>query len=222
MDQALQSDEITVQGYSSRYAAAVDDLLGIEGGLVDDPSDRGGTTKYGISLRFLATTGAFDDDGDGKADFDLNMDGDLDGHDVRMLTVGDARYLYLRCFWKPLDAEVWPKPIGEMMFDQAVNGGLTAARKMLQRAINQSLMEARVRMGAKTAPETLKLDGALGDLSLAAVIWVMRYPALGMPAIVMNYRQAVRDRYRSIVARFPSQQKYLRGWLARAERLGRV
>jgi lysozyme family protein len=31
-------------------------------------------------------------------------------------------------------------PIGEMLFDQGVNGGLTAARKLLQRAINTGLL----------------------------------------------------------------------------------
>ena len=41
-------------------------LLEIEGGWVNDPKDRGGATKYGISLRFLAAEGAFDADGDGR------------------------------------------------------------------------------------------------------------------------------------------------------------
>jgi hypothetical protein len=76
-------DDILVQGYTTRYAAAAKKLLLIEGGFVDDPTDRGGTTKYGISLRFLAAAGAFDSDGDGIADFDLDMDGDIDGADVR-------------------------------------------------------------------------------------------------------------------------------------------
>jgi lysozyme family protein len=57
----------------------VNDVLGTEGGFVDDKVDRGGTTKFGISLRFLAAEGAFDADGDGKADFDLDLDGDIDG-----------------------------------------------------------------------------------------------------------------------------------------------
>jgi hypothetical protein len=83
-------DDILVQGYTTRYAAAAKKLLLIEGGFVDDPTDRGGTTKYGISLRFLAAAGAFDSDGDGIADFDLDMDGDIDGADVRKLTRGDA------------------------------------------------------------------------------------------------------------------------------------
>jgi lysozyme family protein len=221
MEPATDPDEITVTAYSQRYSDAVDELLGIEGGLVDDPVDRGGTTKFGISLRFLAAEGAFDEDGDGIADFDLDMDGDIDGADIRKLTVGDARYLYHRCFWKPLEAESFPRPIGEMLFDQGVNGGMVAARKLLQRAINTCLMEARNRIKSNSAPDLLKVDGALGRKSRDALIWVLRYPAFGMPAIIKGYRDAVRERYRAIVARYPSQQRFLRGWLARAERLGR-
>ena len=222
MEPAPETPEITVTAFSSRYRAAVDELLGIEGGFVDDPVDQGGATKYGISLRFLAAEGAFDEDGDGKADFDLDMDGDIDGADIRKLTRGDAVYLYHRCFWVPLDCERFPAPIGEMLFDQGVNGGIVTARKLLQRALNASLMEAHARMGSKTAPALLNVDGVLADKSRAALIWVLRYPAFGMPAIVKNYREAVRERYRQIVARYPSQKRFLRGWLARAERLGRV
>lgn len=211
---------VTVEGYSPRYRAAVDRLLGIEGGYVNDASDAGGATKYGISLRFLAADGAFDEDHDGKADFDLDMDGDIDAADIRKLTLGDARYLYLRCFWRPLECETHARPIGEMLFDQGVNGGMAAARKLLQQALNICTVKART-AGATAAPAALLVDGALGPKSRAAEDWVLSWPALGMPAIIDAYRTAARDRYRAIVRRYPSQQKYLRGWLARAEGLGR-
>ncbi len=217
--EAAQNQDIVVPSWSPRYVAAVAELLDIEGGHVNDPVDRGGETKYGISLRFLAAEGAFDSDGDGRGDFDLDLDGDIDGADIRQLTRADARVLYHRCFWQKLEADRLARPIGEMVFDQAVNGGLTAAKKLLQRAINQCLMEAR-KIGAP-APNNLRVDGALGAESLAAMGWVLRYPGKGMPALVEAYRDAVRERYRQIVGRNPSQQRFLRGWLARAERLGR-
>lgn len=223
-NQANSDAEIVVTAYSQRYLDASAELIDVsEGGakVTNDPVDRGGTTKFGISLRFLASEGAFDEDGDGKADFDLDMDGDIDGADVRALTRGDAVFLYHRCFWKRLDCESHPRPLGEMLFDQGVNGGLVAARKLLQRALNTSLMEARQRMGSNSAPALLKVDGVLGDLSREAEIWVLKYPAFGMPAIIANYRAAARERYRAIAARYPSQRRFLNGWLARADRLGR-
>lgn len=214
------SEGITVQGYSQRYADAVAELLDTEGGFVDDPVDRGGTTKYGISLRFLKAEGAFDADGDGIADFDLDFDGDIDGRDIRKLTRGDAIFLYLKCFWQPVGADQLPKPLGEAVFDQAVNGGLSAGKKLLQRAVNMCLMQAQ-RDGAGGVPATLTVDGSLGAQTRAAISWVLRRPGQGMPVLMEAYRDAVRERYQAIVRRYPLQRRFLRGWLARAERIGR-
>lgn len=209
---------ITVEGYSPRYARAVRKLLAIEGGFVDDPKDRGGATKYGISLRFLAAEGSFDEDGDGKADFDLDLDGDIDGQDIRKLTRGDAIFLYHRCFWTPLQADTFTAPIGEMLFDQAVNGGAQAARKLLQRAINECIL---LMPASKTRISLLKVDGAIGEQTRTALRTVLAWKSLGVPAMVTAYRDAVRERYHAIARRFPSQQRFLKGWLARADELGR-
>lgn len=211
-------DEILVQAYSARYAAAARKLRGIEGGLVDDPADNGGATKYGISLRFLKAEGAIDLDADGLADFDLDFDGDIDGADVRKLTWGDAAFLYYRCFWLRLGADGYAEPLGEMLFDQAVNGGIVAARKLLQRAINACLARAPA---ARTRPAPLAVDGQIGPLTQAALLWVIAYPALGMPALVPAFRTAAADRYRAIVAADRTQKRFLKGWLARAEALGK-
>lgn len=209
---------IVIQGYTLRYRAAASRLLGVEGGHVNDPIDRGGETKFGISLRFLAAEGAFDDDRDGKADFDLDMDGDIDGADIRALTKGDAIYLFHRCFWRPLQAETFAVPVGEMMFDQAVNGGLTTARKLLQRSVNQCLLQIPL---SQIGRGLLSVDGQIGPATLSAIAYVTTWPQLGVPALVSAYRDAARERYRLIANRFPSQKRYLRGWLTRADQLGR-
>ncbi len=204
--------EIVVEGWTPRYGRAFSKLLKIEGGFVDDPVDRGGATKYGISLRFLKAEGQFDEDGDGYADFDINMDGDINGADIRKLTIGDARYLYLRCFWRVLECDTFVEPIGEMLFDQGVNGGNQAARKMLQRAINNCL--------ARTGHAMITVDRRIGPQTRAAMDKVVMCPRLGLGALIEAFREVVRDRYRAIVRRNPSQQRFLRGWLRRADELG--
>lgn len=208
------SKPIIVEGYTPRYRVAVNKLLGIEGGYVNDPVDRGGATKYGISLRFLVTEGKIDADGDGLADFDLDMDGDIDGRDIRQLTIGDAVWLYYECFWKRGGIEQLPEPIGEMVFDQGVNGGLKAAKKMLQRALNAVLREHRYR----TIP--LQVDGAIGEKTLSVLeSMVARH---GVQEIAQAYREAAKDRYLAIVRANPSQGRFIKGWLRRAEELGRA
>lgn len=205
--------EIVVEGYSERYAEAFRKLLGIEGGFVDDPADRGGATKYGISLRFLKAAGDIDEDLDGYADFDLDFDGDIDGRDIRKLSLGDARYLYLKFFWEELECESFPEPIGEMLFDQGVNGGNHAARKLLQRAINYVIASHSYRTAS------LKIDGQIGPQTRSMLdSMIARH---GVDEIVQEYRFVVKDRYKAIVRRNPSQARFLNGWLNRAEALGR-
>lgn len=202
----LQND-ITVYGYSQRFVDEVRRVLVKEGGHVNDPVDRGGETKYGISLRFLVAAGDIDKDADGFADFDLDMDGDIDGADIRKLTTGDAIYLYYVHFWKKYECDHYPKPLGEAIFDQAVNGGGRAAQRLLQQALN--ILPLSVDIAD---------DGRVGMQTRAALDEAIRRHS--MDEIIDAYRKAARIRYRSIVARNPSQQRFLRGWLNRANAIG--
>lgn len=205
------SDEITVNAWSERFSAAVKSLLKTEGGFVNHPKDPGGATKFGISLRFLLAEGKVDRDGDGHADFDLDMDGDIDVADIRALTEADAKMLYDHCFWRRLNCESLPRPIGEMVFDQAVNGGSKAAIKILQRAINF----------AGQPGDAIGVDGDFGQLSRDAMWRVIRNPSKGMPALVVAFREMAKARYRSLVRANPDLGVFLNGWLRRASELGR-
>lgn len=200
--------------YSRRYAAAVAKLLSVEGGFSDNPADRGGATKYGISLRFLKDEGKIDANHDGLADFDLDMDGDIDGADVRLLSPINAVSLYYRCFWQRDNCESFAAPIGEMLFDQAVNAGGLAAKKLLQTAINSCSVHI-------AGVPRLVVDGVLGVKTRAAMAAVVEHPALGMAALAEAYREAARARYRAIAAADSSQRQFLHGWLNRADELGR-
>lgn len=212
------SQDITVKAYSQRYLAAFAELIGVEGGFVNDPVDRGGATKYGISLRFLKSEGAFDEDGDGIAEFDLDMDGDIDGIDIRNLTIADAKALYRKFFWDMVEAERLPRPLGEMVFDQAVNGGRLAAKKLLQRAINRCLIRASNIPGR---PALLVSDGNLGPATQTTLRWVQSRVTLGTAALIPAYREVAEQRYLDIIFRNPSQKKYQNGWVRRARELGR-
>jgi len=108
---------IVVHAYTPRYQAALDKLVGTEGAFVDDPLDHGGATKYGLSLRYLlAQTKA---QPALAAKFDLDMDGDIDGRDVSLLTKGDAAWIYHDFFWQWLRCESWPLPLAGGRFMRA-------------------------------------------------------------------------------------------------------
>lgn len=109
------------------FDGAFERLRGHEGGYVHDPRDPGGETKFGISRR------SYPDE------------------DIKGMTIERAKSIYLRDFWAVARCDVLPESIRFDVFDMAVNSGVTAAIRVLQRA-------------AGTTP-----DGVIGPLTLGAV-----------------------------------------------------
>lgn len=101
-------------------ASLIDRVIDREGGYVDNPADRGGPTKYGITLATLyewrgRLVGAFD---------------------VQMLSVDEARAIYRTKYFDDPGLDAVSDPgLQELLFDYAVNSGPTTAVKALQAAL---------------------------------------------------------------------------------------
>jgi lysozyme family protein len=178
----------------------LDDLIGHEGGFVDDPDDRGGTTNWGISLRYAKTVG--DRDGDGKLDLDLDSDGDVDGKDIKLLTRQQAEDLYIRDFLKGPNIDKAPDSIIPILFDCAVNHGPRVGIRFLQEVINM----------AGFGP--ISCDGILGPTTLRWAQIAAREMGPFLVNAIVEQRIAF---YKMIIKNNPSQAKYRRGWMNRAE-----
>lgn len=92
------------------FDQAFESVIGHEGGYVNNPSDPGGETKYGISKRAYPNL------------------------DIKNLTLAQAKQIYLRDYWSKLRLDLLPPNIRFDMFDTGVNSGLSVAVKLLQRA----------------------------------------------------------------------------------------
>jgi lysozyme family protein len=89
-------------------------LIGNEGGLVNDPNDPGGLTKYGISQRAYP------------------------GEDIANLTLARAKFLYQRDYWGPAGCDAVPDLLKFDLFDMAVNQGVGTAIRALQYACGEA------------------------------------------------------------------------------------
>jgi lysozyme family protein len=96
------------------FDAAFERLIGHEGGYVNHPSDPGGETKFGISRRAYP------------------------GENIAGMTLERAKQLYARDYWGPAGCEAVPPGIKFDLFDMAVNSGVRAAVKTLQRAAGET------------------------------------------------------------------------------------
>lgn len=111
----------------SDFDKAFEHVLGLEGGYVNHGSDPGGETKFGITKR------------------------DHPELDIKALTVGQAKDIYLKGYWLPAKCDNLPWPLSAFVFDCAVNQGPGVAVKLLQKALG------------------VAQDGVLGNNTLMAV-----------------------------------------------------
>ena len=167
-----------------------------EGGLVDHPSDPGGITNYGISLRWLRSEGL--DVGD------IDGDGDIDADDIRALTPALAAALFKSKFWDAYRLGELPQLTATCHYDCAVNTGPRQATLLTQRACN-SLVGP---YGSK-----LLVDGLFGPKT-RAFLTTNATPKLAETMIALR-----EDFYRDLVARKPKLAVFEKGWLNRCRDL---
>lgn len=88
----------------SDFEQSFSEIIGLEGGYVFDPSDKGGETKWGISKRFHPYV------------------------DIKNLSKEEAKQIYWRDYWNPLCLSVVEDDtIATEIFEQAVNMGRALA-----------------------------------------------------------------------------------------------
>lgn len=107
-----------------------------EGGKCDDPGDPGGRTNCGIT----------------HIDYDAyRKRKGLPPRDVYDMDDSERDEIYLTEYWQPIRGDELPAGIDYVVFDGAVNSGVSRSVKWLQRALG-----------------TIAVDGFLGDVTLVA------------------------------------------------------
>lgn len=169
----------------------IKDILRREGGFVDDPNDRGGTTNHGISLRYAKGVG-----------LDLDGDGDVDGDDIRLVTPDMAFDLYRDDFFVSPRINRLPEEIQPQVFDIAVNSGPPRAIMIVQKVINM----------AGFGPTDV--DGVIGPDTVRRAKLAQEDGGNLFNNAIMHERVRF---YHALVKSDPTQERFLVGWLNRAK-----
>ena len=171
-----------------KFSYAINVVFAHEGIQSDDKDDKGGLTRYGLTLDYLK---------DNK--IDVNGDDVIDINDIKAIDKNKALGIYYKYFWERYQYNrINALQIATKLFDMAVNMGETTAHRLLQRTLNI------------INDTELKTDGILGDKTFAAIN--STEPEKLRDAL--RKRQAAY--YKAIVERNPTQEKFLTGWLRRA------
>lgn len=174
------------------FDVAVSFILQNEGILNENAKDKGGITKYGISLRFLKSLSV-------EELKRVGLSAEIDEQTIRDLKPEQARQIYYFQFWLHARfADIESQDQANYLFDMAINLGIAPAVKCIQRAI----------WAVMKRWDLLVDDGILGDKTLAAL---HKCGFLLMPAL----RAERANYYRNIVNLHPDQKEFFDGWLNR-------
>lgn len=178
-------------------------VLEAEGGWANDPDDRGGPTKFGITLGVFKGLGR---------DWDLDHDGDVDVDDLVKLNAEQAKRIYRKLYWPwGMYGAVMPELVQALdrrilikHFDTGVNCGRKAADLLLQRAANLVL------------GPLLREDARIGVRTLSAV------NRCHVDDFLKAFVTVQLLRYERIIQNDATQEKWRSNWTKRARRLPKL
>ena len=167
----------------------LDSLVGREGGYTNNPADRGGPTRWGVTEQVARAYGY--------------------KGDMKVLPRQTAIDIYRQRYWIGpkfnLVAEVSPA-LAEELFDTGVNMGQAVAAKFLQRALNV------LNRQASDYPD-IGRDGQIGPMTISALkSYAAKRGAKGLTVLqrMCDAQQSVR--YMEIAEANPSQETFQFGW----------
>lgn len=169
----------------------IDELIKIEGGYVNNAKDRGGETKYGITVATAREHGY--------------------KGPMKDLPIETAKAIYLKTYWTgPRFNSVAQisQSIAEELFDTGVNCGLSFTKPLLQRVLNLLNLEQKVF-------KDLKVDGVYGPKTLEALeITLNKRGRTGELVILRMLNSLQGARYIDLAEKKPSQEAFIFGWFA--------
>ena len=136
------------------FEKAVNLILKHEGGYVNHPDDPGGETNFGIAKRSYPDV------------------------DIAKLSENDAKAIYKEDFWDRVKGDDLPAPIALMVFDTAVNMGISRGAKFLQTVVDAQPIDGIIGSGTVAKTNTAYEEKGLEILEEFAKIRLGWYKKL--------------------------------------------
>ncbi len=162
----------------SLFGRCFAETVGEEGGFTADPADRGNWTGGSIGLGACRGT-----------KFGISA-ASYPALDIASLSLADAKAIYARDYWAPIQGDKLPPALAMIVFDAAVNAGVGTAIRWLQGALG------------------VARDGILGPLTVASV-----------PASLEKLKTLCAEFQAARLASLPADPRFLRGWQTRVCRV---
>jgi len=148
LPEVLNKSNAAASVAGTRYKRALDNLIKEEGGYVNDPSDPGGETKYGISKRSYPKV------------------------DIKNLTIDQASKIYKNDFYDVMRCDEYQSDhIAQEVLEQSVNMGIKTAVSFLQVVAKGcgSHIEVDGKMGKATMDAVKAIDAEVLLIAIKAL-----------------------------------------------------
>jgi len=179
------------------FDIAHDRLQPLEGGYVNSKYDRGGPTNFGLSSKFLNSCNLRGDSI--VKTLDDNGDGMISAEEIKNIKPEESAQVYKIYFWLTHRyGELKDQELANNIFDFGVHAGNYKANILLQKSLNEIMIEK------------IMEDGLIGNNTLAA--------ANNNANVIERFKEKRRQFYKAVVAKNPTQERYLKGWLARVDK----
>lgn len=179
----------------SNLQTKINAVIEAEGGdkYTNDPLDKGGPTKFGITE---VTARAFGYNGD-----------------IKEMDRSTAERIYAARYWHSPrfdQVNLISVQLAFLMFDWGVTSGPSTAAKALQRSLNV------LNSNGGDYPD-VSADGAIGPMTIQCLRqFVLKRGSIGLKYLVGMVAALRRVQYIEIAERNPTQERFENGWQARA------
>jgi len=174
----------------STITEIIENLIKVEGDYVNNPNDRAGATRYGITEAVARRNG-------------------YTGH-MAEFPITSARTIYHKQYVEGPrfnDVARISSRIAEELVDTGVNMGVTVAALLLQRWLNAMNMERRFY-------EDVKADGYIGEKTLACLdAFLKKRGKEGETVLLRALNGSQAHRYLEITESREKNESFLYGWL---------
>lgn len=160
-------------------------VINAEGGYVNDPSDSGGETKYGVTAAVARANGY--------------------GGDIALMPRSFAFDVYVRKYWDTVKADWMPEAVAAEVVDTAVNMGTNRAVVFLQRCLNVFNQEGRLY-------NDIAVDGIMGSATLSAL---QAYLSMRDEAVLVKALNCLQGAfYIELAESREKDERFTYGWLS--------
>ncbi len=171
--------------------SVLENILKVEGGYVNDPSDSGGETNFGITKRVAMSYGYTGD--------------------MKRLTKDQAFEIYAKLYWHKLrldDIEKLSEKVAEELADTGVNMGTRRAARFLQRSLNVLNNKAQ-------SYADLTVDGQIGNATIRALKSYFLIRGVEGEKVLFRMLNALQGAfYVTLAERREKDEKFVYGWYA--------